>query len=290
MQIASNLQQLRDIQKSYQFDESKHPVGFVPTMGCLHDGHLSLVRKSKQECAQTIVSIFLNPMQFNSNKDLDDYPVQNEKDLAMLRDEGVDIVFLPTKDDVYPAGFASQVEVKALSDGLCATTRPGHFLGVTTVVAKLFNAAKADRAYFGQKDLQQCRIIEKMVADLDYDLEIIMCPIVREADGLAMSSRNSNLSPAERKIAPELHKALMSSESLCQQGENWCENIVAHTAKSISAFPPFKIDYLEIRRLSDLKPIAKLDEIRHNKGDKAVIFVAAFLGDVRLIDNLIFEL
>src|SRR5687768_1692185 len=214
MTIVTTLEELRTARQHLT-----GPLGFVPTMGYLHEGHLSLVRRAKEECKSVIVSIFVNPAQFGPNEDLSKYPRDLQHDLELLQSTGVDLVWTPTPEVMYPPGFQTWVEVEGLTLPLEGAVRPGHFRGVTTVVAKLFNAVGAEKAYFGQKDAQQAAVIRRMALDLNFPVEVTICPTVREADGLAMSSRNSYLTPEERKAATVLYRALSAAKTAHEKGE-----------------------------------------------------------------------
>jgi len=257
-----------------------HRLGFVPTMGALHEGHLSLVRAAKARCDVVAVSLFVNPLQFGPNEDLAKYPRTFEPDRELLEKEAVDILFAPTPEEMYPAGAVTYVTVEGLSEKLCGQSRPGHFRGVTTVVAKLFHIVEPDLAFFGQKDAAQATIIRRMVQDLNLPVEIVVCPIVREPDGLAMSSRNSYLSPQERKAALVLHRALTEVKSRFDQGERSAIELIAVGKQVLAQEPAVRLDYFEI-----VDP-ATLDLIQQFTGG-ALVAVAAFVGNTRLIDNIL---
>lgn len=256
-------------------------LGFVPTMGYLHEGHLSLVRKSVQENNLTVVSIFVNPLQFAPHEDLEKYPRDFQRDEKLCRQEKVDVIFYPSEQEMYQDNLTA-VAVEKITRVLCGQSRPTHFKGVTTVCLKLFNIVKPHQTYFGLKDFQQYVVIKKMVRDLNLDLEIVPCPIVREADGLALSSRNEYLSPAERKQAVILFKSLNKAKELFDQGETEAKKIKQEMRNLIAGQPLAKIDYVSIVNPSSLKEVEKV-----SCGDVAL--VAAFLGKVRLIDNLVLE-
>lgn len=256
-------------------------IGFVPTMGYLHDGHLSLVREARKRNDLVVVSIFVNPTQFGPKEDLKKYPRNLKRDLELLSKQKVDAVFCPTVGEMYPEGFGAYVEVKGLSDKLCGASRPGHFRGVTTIVAKLFNIISPDIAYFGQKDFQQLVIIKKMAADLNMDVKIVSMPTVREADGLAMSSRNSYLSKEERSRAPAMIRSLKLAKTLVGSGVKSAVKIKAEMAKLLKA-SRLKIDYISIcdpRTLEEKKSV---------KG-KTLVAAAAYAGKTRLIDNVVIK-
>ncbi len=256
--------------------------GLVPTMGFLHEGHLSLVRQSKQDNQFTAVTIFVNPTQFAPNEDLSTYPRDLERDLALLKDEGVDLVFTPNDAIMYPPDFQTAVSVKEVSQPLEGKSRPTHFGGVATVVAKLFNIIQPTRAYFGQKDAQQTVVLRQMVRDLNFNLEMIICPIVREADGLAMSSRNAYLNPAERAAATVLYRGLTAVQTSYQQGERDAQKLRQQLTATITAEPLARLDYVSI---ADRHTLQELDHIQ----DGALVSLAVFFGKTRLIDNLILE-
>ena len=255
-------------------------VGFVPTMGALHEGHLSLVRRAARVCNIVVVSIFVNPTQFGPKEDFDKYPRHLAHDVDLLTKYDVDYVFAPTLDDVYPRDFETYVEVEGLSSKLCGASRPGHFRGVATVVAKLFAVVDPHAAFFGQKDAQQVIVLRKMVRDLGFAVTIHVCPIVREADGLAMSSRNVYLTPAERAAAPLLHRCLCRAASMAMEGERSAAAILAEMKRLIAAEPLARLDYVEIVDTVFLEPRETL------KGEMLVA-IAVYFGTTRLIDNLL---
>jgi pantoate--beta-alanine ligase len=257
------------------------PVGLVPTMGYLHEGHLSLVRAARRQCASVIVSIFVNPTQFGPNEDLARYPRDLPRDLSLLEKENVDLVWAPTPEVMYPQGYQTWVTVEELTAPLEGRMRPGHFRGVTTVVAKLFNATRADRAYFGQKDAQQALVIRRMAADLNFPLEVIVCPTQREADGLAMSSRNVYLNPAERQAATVLYRALQAAQKAYQKGELSAEVLRNIMEETIQAEPLARLQYV-----SCADP-ATLQEWEGEIVGTALLSMAVFIGQTRLIDNLV---
>lgn len=256
-------------------------IGLVPTMGFLHDGHLSLVRAARQECDVVVMSIFVNPKQFGPSEDFESYPRNMEQDLRLARDSSVDVVFTPDVSEVYPEGFQSEVSVHGLTVPLCGASRPGHFDGVTTVVAKLFNMVGPDRAYFGQKDYQQAAVIQRMVTDLNMPLTVVVCPIVREPDGLAMSSRNAYLSPAERFAAQVLSRALDVAEARIAEGERQSEPLEAALREVIAAEPLARLDYVAVCDPQSLSPLETLSET-------VLVALAVHIGRTRLIDNALF--
>jgi pantoate--beta-alanine ligase len=255
-------------------------LGFVATMGALHEGHLSLVRTAKASCDAVAASIFVNPTQFGPNEDLAKYPRTFDRDRDLLEKEGVQFLFAPSVEEMYPAGAVTWVTVEGLSSKLDGRSRPGHFRGVTTVVAKLFNIVEPDAAFFGQKDAAQVAIIRRMVRDLSFPVEIVACPIVREADGLAMSSRNAYLDPQQRKQALVLHRSLLRVEKSWQAGEVDAANLAAAGREEIAKQELVRLDYFEIVDPDSLDPIASV-------ANGALVAVAAFVGATRLIDNIL---
>lgn len=255
-------------------------VGFVPTMGALHQGHLSLVRAARAQCDVAVVSIFVNPTQFGPNEDFAKYPRSFDQDKAMLEREGVDCIFYPTVEEMYPAGAVTWVTVEGLSDKLDGRSRPGHFRGVSTVVSKLFNIVQPNAAFFGQKDAAQVAIIRRMVRDLNFDVKVVVCRIVREPDGLAMSSRNAYLSSAERKQALVLSRSLQRVQSLVAQGECSAARLIDAGKKAIAEEPAVRLDYFEIVNPDTLDPVSDVS-------DGPLVAVAAYVGSTRLIDNLL---
>jgi pantoate--beta-alanine ligase len=255
-------------------------VGFVPTMGALHDGHLSLVRAARQQCQFVVVSVFVNPTQFGPNEDFKSYPRDLNRDRQMLEAENISLLFAPEVEEMYPAGANTVVTVEGLSDRLCGRSRPGHFRGVTTVVSKLFNIVEPDAAFFGQKDAAQAAIVRKMVRDLKFDVQIVVCPIVREADGLAMSSRNAYLNPSERKQALVLFRALSRVQTLADQGEADAANLIAAAKSVVAEEPAVRLDYVEAVNSGSLEPVNDISQ-------GALVAVAAFVGKTRLIDNIV---
>lgn len=255
-------------------------IGFVPTMGALHQGHISLVRTSHSQADVTVISIFVNPKQFGPGEDFAKYPRDLERDSAMLEAEKVDYLFSPSVEEMYPPGATSWVEVEGISERLDGRSRPGHFRGVTTVVAKLFNIVQPDLAFFGQKDAAQAAIIRKMVHDLNFDVHIIVCPIVREPDGLAMSSRNAYLDPAQRKQATVLYRALMRVQMLADRGETEAAHLASAGREVIAGESSVRLDYFEIVDPDTLEPVTDI-----SRG--ALVAVAAYVGSTRLIDNIL---
>jgi pantoate--beta-alanine ligase len=256
-------------------------VGFFATMGYLHHGHRNLLKKARQECDVVVLSIFINPLQFAANEDLDRYPRDLERDLAMAKEEKVDLVFCPTPDMMYPKPILTQVSVKGITDLLCGASRPGHFDGVATVVTKLFNIVQPDRAYFGLKDAQQVAVINRMVDDLNIPVEIVPCPIIREADGLAMSSRNVYLSEEERKQAVILYQTLQQAQKWINAGLNDTKALRQRVEDTVNACPLADIDYVEILKYPELTPVEDI------KGHTIIVALAVKFGNTRLIDNVL---
>lgn len=256
-------------------------VGFVPTMGALHAGHISLMDMAKRRADVTIASIFVNPLQFGPNEDLAKYPRPIEKDLALLEAVGVDAVFLPSVSELYPEGASTFVSEETVSGPLCGAMRPGHFRGVTTVVLKLFNIVQPDLAVFGQKDAQQCAVIERMVRDLAVPVEIVRGPIVREADGLALSSRNIYLSPEDRAAAPLISASLEQARKAFENGERDAVKLASIGRTVLEDNPRIAIQYWDVR---DPKSLASIESVGENG---ALLAVAAYLGSTRLIDNIL---
>ncbi len=249
-------------------------------MGYFHEGHLSLMRRARADCQRVVVSLFVNPTQFGPSEDLGRYPRDFERDRELAAAEGVDIVFAPAAKDIYPEGYATYVDIERLSEGLCGASRPGHFRGVATVVAKLFNICRPTAAYFGQKDYQQAQVIKRLAADLNFDVEIEVLPIVREADGLAVSSRNQYLEPEERPQATCLFRALARAQELFAAGETQPAKFVDEMTAVVAAQPAVRTDYAEVIHPQELTPVATVEE-------GAVAAVAAFVNETRLIDNTI---
>jgi pantoate--beta-alanine ligase len=258
------------------------PVGFVPTMGYLHAGHISLARQARAECASVAASIFVNPTQFGPNEDLAKYPRDLPRDLGLLESAGVELVWIPTPEDMYLPGFQTWVTVDGLTRRLEGEARPSHFRGVTTVVAKLFNAVGPDKAYFGQKDAQQAAVVRQMVKDLNFPVEIVVCPIVREPDGLAMSSRNIYLTPEERRAATVLFRSLSAAKSAYDSGERQAESLRARVREMVAAEPLARLQYVSCADYETL------DELETASG-KALLSMAVYMGKTRLIDNFVLE-
>ena len=255
-------------------------IGFVPTMGAFHAGHVSLMRRSREQCDVTVVSLFVNPTQFNDPKDLERYPRDERRDVAMASNEGVDWMFAPAADEMYHAGASTVVEVRTVSEPLEGTSRgPAHFRGVATVVTKLFNIVQPDVAFFGQKDAQQVLVIKRMVRDLDMPVRIEVCPTVRESDGLAMSSRNALLSPSARQHALALYRALTAAEQAVERGERETAKLLGMARAAMNTFD-VQPEYLEAVSTETLKPVDRVD-------GETLLAVAARVGGVRLIDNVL---
>jgi len=275
MQVINTIAEMRKLRR-----QLSEPVGFVPTMGYFHEGHLSLVRQARKENSTVVVSIFVNPTQFGPGEDFQDYPRDLNRDLELLEREKVDIVFVPSEEEMYPRDFNSWVDVEKVTERLEGASRPGHFRGVATICAKLFNIIQPTRAYFGQKDAQQAIVIKKMVADLNMNLEIVVVPTVRESNGLAMSSRNTYLNPEERQAATVLFKALSLARELWQGGEKDADKIRHQMTSLIQKEPLAKIDYVSIADANTLEELKKIDR-------PAIVLLAVRIGKTRLIDNVI---
>ncbi len=277
MKIIRTIKEMKDFSSAVHKDGKS--IGFVPTMGYLHEGHLSLVRAAKRDNDVVVASIFVNPTQFAPNEDLDKYPRDERGDCEKLEKEGVAAVFIPTAEEMYPEGFQTYVEVTELTKNLCGRFRPTHFRGVATVVLKLFNIVRPDNAYFGKKDYQQFRVLERMSRDLNLDVKIIPCPIVREKDGLAMSSRNKYLTPEERKEATIIHRAIENGKEMILSGERDASKVINEMENMIrSAKTLKKIDYVSIVDMYTLEDVSYIQ-------DNVLIAVAAYFGIARLIDN-----
>jgi len=277
------VEKVKDMKKlSEKYLKENKTIGFVPTMGFLHEGHLSLVRRAREENDIVVVSIFVNPTQFGPNEDYESYPRDFERDVKLLKELNVDVVFHPPVEEMYPKDFSTYVEETKLSRYLCGKSRPGHFRGVCTIVTKLFNIVRPTRAYFGQKDAQQFRVIKRMVRDLNMDVELVECPIVREHDGLAMSSRNIYLSDDERAQALALYNSLKLAENLIKSGERDAEVVKNAMKEFLSRYDKVKIDYVEIVDEETLEPV------KHIEG-KVIVAIACWVGKARLIDNVIVQ-
>jgi len=278
MEIVKEISKMKEISKFWK--RQGYKIAFVPTMGFLHGAHLALVKKAKELGDKTVVSIFVNPLQFGPKEDFREYPRDLERDLALLEKEKVDAVFIPETEEMYPPDFQTYVEVTKLTTGLCGAFRPGHFKGVTTVVLKLFNIVNPDIAIFGEKDYQQLQVIKQMIKDLNLDIEIVAHPTVREKDGLAMSSRNIYLSSAERESATSLYKALLLAQKLIKEGERDSQKIKEEMEKFIYSFPFTKVQYIEFVDPQTLDPIDKINK-------PVLCALAVYVGKARLIDNML---
>lgn len=257
-------------------------IGVVPTMGALHAGHLSLLRRCRAENELAVMTLFVNPLQFDRKDDLARYPRDQDRDARLARDAGVDVIYAPTAEAMYPAGHATYVTVEGLTDRWEGATRPGHFRGVATVCTKLFTACRPHRAYFGQKDYQQTLVIRRLVADLDLGLELVVLPTVREADGLALSSRNALLTPEARRQAVTISRALMAAQAAVQGGERDAEQLRAAIEAEIRTAPMAEIDYVAVCDPDTLEPLTRIAQ-------RAVALVAARFGPIRLIDNILLD-
>ncbi|WP_178377775.1 pantoate--beta-alanine ligase [Clostridium sp. N3C] len=277
MMIFHRIEEVKDQINSWK--KAGLSIGFVPTMGYLHEGHCSLIKRASMENDKVVVSIFVNPIQFNVKDDLDTYPRDLERDVKKVLESGGHLIFNPSVEEMYPSNFSTFIEVEGLTDELCGRSRPGHFRGVCTVVTKLFNIVTPTRAYFGEKDAQQLAVIKRMVEDLNMDIEIIACPIVREEDGLAKSSRNVHLNPQEREAAVILSKSLLAAKDFILEGNRDSETIITYIKSILEKEPLCKIDYVEIVDSVNLKPVEKVNK-------PVLIALAAFFGKTRLIDNI----
>ena len=276
MEIIRTIEWMKQIARDSRAKE--HVLGFVPTMGALHEGHFSLVRTAKQECSPVVASIFVNPNQFGAGEDLQKYPRRFEQDAQALEKLGVNYLFAPEAGEMYPGGFRTQVAVAGLSDRLEGRSRPGHFRGVTTVVLKLFEIVQPQRAYFGRKDAQQLRIVRQMASDLNLDTEVVACPIVREADGLAMSSRNAYLQGDDRAAATVLYCALSAAKKEIDAGEQESARLIESMRRVFASVPAATLDYAEIVDAETFEPVLRVRK-------SCLALLAAFIGKTRLIDN-----
>lgn len=278
MDIAVTVEEVRNLVREWR--KKGLSVGLVPTMGYLHEGHKSLITRAVSENDKVVVSVFVNPMQFAPSEDLESYPRDMERDTAVCEDAGAALVFHPTPSEMYHEDFSSYIDMNTLTGGLCGKSRPTHFRGVCTVVAKLFNIVVPDRAYFGQKDAQQLAVIRHMAKDLSYGIEIVGCPIVREDDGLAKSSRNTYLNSVERNAALILYKSLSEGKKLIDAGERKAGKIKEIINGIINTEPLAKIDYVEIVSFDTLEPVEEIN-------GAVLVAIAVFIGKTRLIDNFI---
>ena len=275
MQVTDDISKLRTIRRTLT-----GVFGLVPTMGALHDGHASLVRRARLECDHVGVSIFVNPAQFGTGEDLDKYPRTMKNDLTLLESLGVDVVWTPSPGRVYPAGYQTWITVEDVSKPLEGECRPGHFRGVATVVAKLLNVFAPDRAYFGQKDAQQVAVLRRMVSDLNFAVDIVVSPTVREADGLAMSSRNAYLNEDERRAAPALYRALRSAKTKFEAGERCADVLKMVILETLSSEPLVHVQYVSVAGPDTIEELK-------NISDGAIISAAVIIGKTRLIDNIL---
>jgi pantoate--beta-alanine ligase len=280
LQVASSISEMKGVTRL--FKENDLNIGFVPTMGCLHEGHLNLIKKSLESCDRTVVSIFVNPTQFGPNEDLDSYPRQLQSDIEKLKEVGVDVLFHPTNKEMYPSGHRTYLQVKNITKSLCGKSRPNLFNGVSTVVLKLFNIVQPNKAFFGEKDWQQLAVIEALVEDLNLDIALVRIPIVREADGLAISSRNCYLSPQERITALSLSRALKQALDIIRQGTTSAKVISHVIQQCLLEKGGVEIDYISI---CDPKSFKEKEQIC----DRTLIALAVKIGKSRLIDNCIIE-
>ncbi|MBO5336395.1 MAG: pantoate--beta-alanine ligase [Lachnospiraceae bacterium] len=281
MQIVSTIKEVRTQVKEWK--KQGLTIGFVPTMGYLHEGHASLMHRAKKECDKVVASIFVNPMQFGVNEDLDSYPRDLQADAKLCESIGVDLIFHPEVEEMYEQGFCSFVDMNGLTKELCGKSRPIHFRGVCTVVSKLFNIVTPDKAFFGQKDAQQLAVIRRMVKDLNMDIEIVGCPIIREEDGLAKSSRNTYLNEEERKAALILSQTICLGERLVRDGVRDAKALVDAMKENIAREPLAKIDYVEVVSMDTIEKIELLE-------GAVLVAMAVYIGKTRLIDNFIVEL
>ena len=280
MKVVHTVKEVRDIVKGWKKEGVS--VGFVPTMGFLHEGHKSLILKSVKENDKTVVSVFVNPTQFGPTEDLDKYPRDLEHDTELVTSAGADLIFNPSPAEMYPNHFTTTVNTTEVSEFLCGAKRPVHFGGVCLVLTKLFNIVQPNKAYFGQKDAQQLAVVKRFVRDLNFDIEIIGCPIVRETDGLAKSSRNTYLSPEERKAATILYKSLCAGKALIENGEKNSEKVKDAIRNVLNTEPLAKVDYVEVVDNTNIQPIDTI------KGE-VLVAIAVYIGTTREIDNFIIE-
>lgn len=280
MEIINRRQRMSSVARKIRRDQDR-TIGLVPTMGALHEGHLSLVREARRMCDVVVVSVFVNPTQFGPSEDYEKYPRNLTKDTALLTDYNVDYIFAPAAEEIYPKDFSSYVSVEGLSEQLEGAARPGHFRGVATVVTILLNTVRPDFAFFGQKDAQQALVIKRMVRDLAFDTEIVVLPTVREDSGLAISSRNAYLNTEEQESASIVHKALVKGKEAYKKGERNAGRIAELVRTTIESEPRLRVDYVSVTDAETLEKLDKLDE------RQILIAVAAYLGKTRLIDNII---
>lgn len=280
MKIVETIAEVREQVRAWR--QEGLSVGLVPTMGYLHEGHQSLIDRAVADNDRVVVSVFVNPMQFGLGEDLESYPRDMDRDAAICEKAGATLIFHPEPSEMYPEDFSSFVDMNTLTGGLCGKTRPIHFRGVCTVVSKLFNIVTPDRAYFGQKDAQQLAVIRHMVSDLSYGIEIVGCPIIREEDGLAKSSRNTYLNPEERQAALILSRSLAEGRKLLENGETSAATIRQEITRQIETEPLAKIDYVEVVDWGNLEPVETID-------GAVLVAIAVYIGKTRLIDNFIVE-
>lgn len=280
IKVVHTIKEVREQVKQWRAEGAS--IGFVPTMGYLHEGHQSLIKKSVEDNDKTVVSIFVNPMQFAPNEDLESYPRDLDADTKMCEETGADLIFNPEPDEMYTKGFCSFVDMNGPTSELCGKSRPIHFRGVCTVVSKLFHIVTPDRAYFGQKDAQQLAVIKRMVMDLNMPVEIIGCPIIREADGLAKSSRNTYLNEEERKAALILSKTIFMGQKLVENGLRDAEELISAMKKNIETEPLAKVDYVQAVDFNDISVTSEIT-------DNTLVAIAVYIGKTRLIDNFITE-
>ena len=278
MKVVKTVKEVRDIVSAWK--KEGLTVGFVPTMGFLHEGHKSLIRKSASQNDRTVVSVFVNPIQFGPNEDLEAYPRDLNRDMKAVEESGGDLIFNPEPEEMYPGHFTSFIDTTETTELLCGAVRPVHFRGVCTVVGKLFNIVTPDRAYFGQKDAQQLATVKRFVRDLNFPVEIVACPIVREADGLAKSSRNTYLNPEERKAALILSQSLKKGQEAIEQGERDSQKVIDIICENLQTEPLARIDYVEV---VDFENIQRTPVIE----GETLVAIAVYIGKTRLIDNFI---
>lgn len=280
MEIITTVAEMKALVRAWK-DEGL-TIGLTPTMGALHEGHMSLMEAARKECDKVVASVFVNPLQFGPDEDYDNYPRDLERDAGIAESKGVDVVFHPSVEEMYPENYNTYVVMETLTDTLCGASRPGHFRGVCTVVNKLFNIVQPDKAFFGQKDAQQLAIIKRMVSDLNMNLEVIGCPIVREDDGLAKSSRNTYLSAEERNAALCLSRAIFKAKELIESGERNSALIAKAVTDTIEEEPLARIDYVEVVNLGNMQPVETLPE-------SGLVAIAVYIGSTRLIDNYLYD-
>lgn len=281
MELFTTVQQVREQVRAWK--KQGLTVGLVPTMGFLHEGHKSLIDRAVAENDKVVVSVFVNPIQFGPNEDFAQYPRDLEKDAALCENAGAAILFHPEPEEMYPKGFCTHVDVTGVTDNLCGAKRPGHFQGVCTVVSKLFHMVAPDRAYFGEKDAQQLAVIRRMVKDLNFDLEVVGCPIIRESDGLAKSSRNTYLNPEERRAALVLNRALTAAKSVMERGERRADRILPVIQAELGEEPLAKVDY--VKMVDSLT----MEDVETAERD-VLVAIAVYIGKTRLIDNFTFQI